>query len=368
MIKEKEVLIRINIRNRSYFENLGYLIDKEEIFVSVIDLLPGSKFKVTAVCEICGSEKVLQYNKYLTNRNRNNKNYYSCFKCKTHVKEKTCIEKYGVKSYSMTDEFRESESIKWKGVKKGGDKGEKTMLDRYGVTSYFKTDESREYNRKWMSSDEFRSKSRNTMLDRYGVDHYSKTNIFKYDISSKKELIVEKIKNTFLERYGVDSLSKMDEFKLKMKANKKNIDELKKETCIERYGVDNVSKVDEIKNKIINTKVERNLIIPNYLLNDWCLYKKEVRNITKRNKRKLYEDWNGYDYYDGEFIKGYLSNSHIHRFYPTIDHKISVYYGFINSIDPNEIGSIENLCITKRFINSSKSKMIEEDFLKLLKS
>ena len=49
--------------------------------------------------------------------------------------------------------------------------------------------------------------------------------------------------------------------------------------------------------------------------------------------------------------------------YPTIDHKISVYYGFKNSIDPNIIGSIDNLCITKRSINSSKRHLIEEEFI-----
>ena len=158
MIKESEVLVKINLRNRSYYEKLGYVIDNE-IYVSVIDLLPGSKSKVTAICEVCYSENILQYSKYLLNKNRNGKGYYSCFNCKTHVMENTCIERYGVKSYSMTDEFRESESIKWKGTKKGADKGEKTMLERYGVTSYFKTDKSREYNRKWMSSDEFKIKS-----------------------------------------------------------------------------------------------------------------------------------------------------------------------------------------------------------------
>jgi hypothetical protein len=31
-------------------------------------------------------------------------------------------------------------------------------------------------------------------------------------------------------------------------------------------------------------------------------------------------------------------------------------------IDPKEIGSLENLCITKRAINSAKRQLIEEDF------
>ena len=39
--------------------------------------------------------------------------------------------------------------------------------------------------------------------------------------------------------------------------------------------------------------------------------------------------------------------------YP-IDHKISVSYGYKHNIPAEEIGKMENLCITKRCINSSK--------------
>lgn len=48
--------------------------------------------------------------------------------------------------------------------------------------------------------------------------------------------------------------------------------------------------------------------------------------------------------------------------YPTIDHKKSVHYGFINNISPEEISNISNLCITKRSINSTKRDMIESEF------
>jgi hypothetical protein len=34
----------------------------------------------------------------------------------------------------------------------------------------------------------------------------------------------------------------------------------------------------------------------------------------------------------------------------------------MNSIPPEEIGNINNLCITKRYINSMKNSLIEEDF------
>ena len=62
------------------------------------------------------------------------------------------------------------------------------------------------------------------------------------------------------------------------------------------------------------------------------------------------------DHYDNEYIKGNLSLSPISRAYPTIDHKMSTFNGFINKIDYNIIGSLDNLCITKKCLNSIKGK------------
>lgn len=45
-----------------------------------------------------------------------------------------------------------------------------------------------------------------------------------------------------------------------------------------------------------------------------------------------------------------------------IDHKISVYYVYINNIPTSEIGSLENSYITKRSINSKKVRLIEKLF------
>lgn len=128
MIKEIKVLTKINLRNSSYYKKLGYDVSEKEIYVDVKHLTTNSKVRVTAICEICTSENELTFGKYNVNINRNDKGYYSCFKCKNIEKEKTCIDKYGVKSYSMTDEFKVSESIKWKGIQKGSKKGKVTML------------------------------------------------------------------------------------------------------------------------------------------------------------------------------------------------------------------------------------------------
>ena len=164
MIKENKVLVNINIRNLKYYRNLGYTIvdlnikEKFELEVDVSHVPLNSHTKVTAICELCGNENKITIHKYYINKNRNSKGYYSCFSCKNLEKEKTCIKKYGFKSYSQTDEYKKTESIKWKGIQKGAEKGRKTMVERYGVDSYFKTKEMRERNKEWMSSEEFKNK------------------------------------------------------------------------------------------------------------------------------------------------------------------------------------------------------------------
>jgi len=327
MIKEDKVLVKINLRNSTHYKQYGYDTSQKELLVNIDELTKSSKSRITAICEICTSENSVTYGKYNVNKNRNNKGYYSCFKCKNLEKEKTCLEKYGVKSYSMTLEFKDLDRTDWN-IKEGYEKGREKIIEKYGVDSYFKTKESREYNKKWMSSDEFKIKSKNTLQEKYGVDSYSKTDRFKIDIESKKDLILDKIRETFIKNYNIDWASKLS----------------------------------SVKDKIRKTKEDNGTVIPDELLGDWEVYRRKVRNITNSNKKYLYENWNGYDYYDNELIKGYLSHTKTHRFYPTIDHKISVYFGFMNNISPEELGSLENLCITKRFINSMKGKLVETVF------
>ena len=128
-------------------------------------------------------------------------------------------------------------------------------------------------------------------------------------------------------------------------------------TKIEKYGFYFTN-----HEKAYDTKVKNGIIKTGDILKDWQFYRREVARFTRKNKKHLYENWNGNDYYDNELIKGYLSHTSTHRFYPTIDHKISVYFGFMNNISPDEIGSLDNLCITKRYINSMKGKLIENNF------
>lgn len=372
MIKERKVLKKINMRNRKYYMSIGYDIkdlkfgETTDVYIKVGDLTNSSKDKITGVCKICGSENTLTYSKYRENYNRNNKGYYSCFKCKNVEKEKTCMKKYGVKSYSMTDEFKETESLRNDGKMRGIEKGRETMLKKYGFYSYSKTNELKELNRKWMSSDEFVNKSKKTMLDKYGVDHYSKTDEFRRHMSSTNVVseMVGNMKKTNFNRYNKEYYSQTEMWmKLFNSKLPETLEKIKK-TCLDRYGVSNVSQVREVYDKILKTKIQRNIITDIKELDDWSSYKRLVSKYTRRNKPTLLENWNGYDYYDNEYIKENfdLYKGH-HKNYPTIDHKISVLYGFLNGISEEEISGISNLCITKRYINSSKTYYTEEEFL-----
>ena len=111
------------------------------------------------------------------------------------------------------------------------------------------------------------------------------------------------------------------------------------------------------------TKVvrDKNGWIPDENLEGFKLYNRLCRKYTNRNKKELLENWNGLDYYDNEYIKDNFNLNHLDPRYPTIDHKISVKYGYLNNIDTKIIANIDNLCLTKREINSSKREK-NEDF------
>ena len=376
MIKDKNVLVNINLRNAKIYREMGYEINIKDISDSFELLMPidsvnrNSKIKITAICDICEMERIIQISKYWKNFERGG--FYSCFGCKNKKKELTIMNQYGVKSFSQTEEFKikfKETSLKNYGFdnpnknKTIREKIKKTNLEKYGVDSYFKTEKSKKYNREWMSSLDFREKSKLTLVEKYGVDHYSKTDNFKNEITLNKVNIVDKIRQVFIDKYGVDWYFKTIESKENNASKISSTENKRKTTCIEKYGVDNVSKVPEIYKKILSSKINNGYNIPTENMSEWEVYKSSVRNITNRNKKRLYEEWDGFDYYDDELIKGYLSYGHTHRFYPTIDHKISVIFGFINSIQPEEIGDISNLCITKRYINSMKGPIIEENFI-----
>ena len=154
-----------------------------------------------------------------------------------------------------------------------------------------------------------------------------------------------------MKKYGVNHPMKSEHIKT-----------LLQKSIFDTYGVKNPMYIDSIKDKVKKTKISNGIISPDRLVTELSLYKRKVRNITYKFKKKLFNNWNGYDYYDSQYIKDNSSLVPTDRLYPTIDHKISILYGFLNKVSPEEIGDITNLCITKKCINSMKKEKIEEKF------
>lgn len=204
-----------------------------------------------------------------------------------------------------------------------------------------------------------RQKAALTSVDRYGVDNYSKTDEWK-----------KRVEDTNIHKYGYKTNLLCPKFKENIKS-----------ILLEKYGTEKFWEIRELngKNKklklidimdidIIDILKSEDLYSDFLDIEDinYVLYRNECRRITTFNNKELMNSWDGLDYYDNDNISENFKLDHNDPSYPTIDHKISVYYGFINKIDPNEIGSIYNLCITKRSINSKKRDMIESDFIKLI--
>lgn len=192
-------------------------------------------------------------------------------------------------------------------------------------------------------------KLKDTNKEKYGVEYYSK--------HPERN---DKVKKTSKEKYGTEHYSKTKEYRTRY--NKTCLDkfgyinpfmdtERIKLFFEELYGVDHPSKVLDKNGESI---FYINCWTPRSKKSDWELYKTTVRNQTKQSLKLL--DWDGTDFYDGTYIRDNFSLSHIDNDYPTIDHKISIYDGFLNNISTHVISSVDNLCWTKRIINITKNK------------
>jgi hypothetical protein len=158
-----------------------------------------------------------------------------------------------------------------------------------------------------------------------------------YSCSNKCSMI--KYKNKMLETYGVENIFQLE-----------NIKEKSKNTKTKKYCDKNYNNID----KAIETKKNKKNLEDSLTNNDWIMYKKLSRRIFRKVKKEIFNKWDGFDFYDNEYIKDNLKLKFYDKNYPTIDHKISVYEGFLNNIPVEIINSVENLVVTKRYINSIK--------------
>lgn len=258
-------------------------------------------------------------------------------------------------------------------LKKYRDKAKKTSLKHYGVEIPSQAKIIKE-------------KIKHTVQDRFGVDNVfqnndikkkiRESNLLKYgvEIPAQSEEVKQKYKKTMISKYGVEYYSQTDDFKRRYK-----------NTMLKKYGVENYFYLKSFKKflednrqKIIEKQRQTNekngLWVKLTSKTNLEIYTMKVRNITQKHIKKIFEDWNGLCYYTKQKLipneeycllnKGKHPNTN--KLAPTIDHKISIVYGFLNNIPPEKIADINNLCICAKYINSKKHRKIEIEFIKLL--
>jgi hypothetical protein len=320
MLLTDKVQIKVISKSLHFYKNKGYNVNcNEEIIVKIEDLSTHCLCKVKVKCDYCDKEKEISFSRYNLNTNNGQRKYACNHKCSREKSKETNMLLYNI------DNPSKSETIKAK--KKN------TTLKHYNV----------EYP---AQSEEIINKMKETFIKIYGTEWISQCDEIK-----------EKVANTNIERYG-NKCSLCNE----------EINEKRKQTWLKNYGFEHPFKSDKVKSKIYHTMIKNG-----YRSFDkgYKLYLKVVNSLTNFNKKELFENWNGIDFYDNEDIKENLGLNSNSSEYPTVDHKTSVLYGFLNNIQPEEIAKIENLCITKRSINSKKgSKTAEkyQDFVSILKS
>jgi hypothetical protein len=178
MIKEQQIEIDINNRNKSYYIDKGYNITKEtnKIIINIEDLNINSHVKIRANCTLCNKETKLMYYKYIQNINRCG--YYSCKSCSREKAKITNNILYGA------DNFMQSKEGKQKYIDK--------CLDKYGVSNV-------------LLVPEIQQKLRNTINDKYGSN-----------CALQNKNVIIKSKQTNLKKYGAEYFNKSLFFKNKI--------------------------------------------------------------------------------------------------------------------------------------------------------
>ena len=331
MILTKTVKVKVNTKtDRTYYEKGYYNKEKcnDEISlnIKIDDLIPSSREKILVKCDICGTQKEISYYKYLQNIKKYN--IYSCSsKCSSFKVKKTKKKKYNNENYNNREKSKQTCLKKYncenpQQNKEIKEKTKHTNIIKYGGSSP-------------RSSSEIQEKQRKTTIEKYGKDYYIMW----------RKIIKEKL----FEKYNDENY---------------NNREKSKATCLKKYNCENPMKNLEIKKKAKESRMKNGTYYTEEERTTYKNYWLEVKKVTNKHKKELFEKWNGKDYYDDEYIKDNFLLDSGNRLYPTIDHKISISYGFRNNISPDIIGNIINLCVTKRYINSSKNSKNKYDINK----
>ena len=228
LILPQTIRVRTHWTTCKHYREKGYEFEKcgDFIEVNVLDLHPGSHEMVKVVCDICGKEREMGYNR-VVECNKEDKLITCGDKiCRYKKVEDTCTKKYGVKNVFQLQETK--------------DKIVETNRKNHGVDWYTQTEE-------------YKDKSKKTCQLHYGVDN-----------PAQAQEVKDAMKNTCRSRYGCDYAVQSDEVQNKIKSTNNEIyggdspfssEEIRKksqQTWQENYGEDiiNPGQAQVVKDKI----------------------------------------------------------------------------------------------------------------------
>jgi hypothetical protein len=126
MILTREIIIKINESNFSYYEELGYEVSIGEALIIPVEILStGSNYKIDCKCDDCGIIKEVIFKNYVKYDNRWGE--YYCRKCSESKRKRTLKENWGVEYPIQSKEIRK--------------KIESTMISKFGVDNPSKSKE-----------------------------------------------------------------------------------------------------------------------------------------------------------------------------------------------------------------------------------
>lgn len=273
MILTKNIIIIGHVKNISYYKNLGYdIFIKKPCEINIIDLMSGSPIKVDVRCDICNSNKLIEYRQYYQSTDGLTSKYY-CYKCSSKKTKENLQKNYGVDNVMQLESSKKSYK--------------NTIQEKYGVDHYSQTDE-------------YKQKYKNTINDLYGVDNIfqsveiketiKETNRRKYNVDYPQQnidIINKSYKKTY-EKYGVnrplqnkDILNKLQLNSLDKTGYLSNIEdpiirERAKQSTFDRYGVDHYY-------SNIEYQVNRSLLLEKQTVDKYSLFLNKTYSVLSYN-------------------------------------------------------------------------------------